>query len=161
MRKAVYAGSFDPPTRGHLDIIRRARRLCDELIVLVTENRAKTPFFLLEERRALLQNILSDDDGARVEICPPETLLADFLKKRDINIVVRGVRNERDFSYEADMARINQMYYPEAETIFLSAQTLLSTVSSSAVRELALYHADISAFVPGVVARAIAKKLFS
>ncbi|MDR2468296.1 MAG: pantetheine-phosphate adenylyltransferase [Spirochaetaceae bacterium] len=158
MQKAAFAGSFDPPTFGHLDIVERAARLCGELTVVVADNLQKQPLFSAEERAALLRSLVSLPN-VTVAVCPPATLLVDFLKTRNIHNVVRGIRSERDFAYEADMARINTRYYPELETIFLPARPELEVLSSSVVRQLALCHASISCFVPEAVAAALHEKI--
>ena len=146
MKKAVYPGSFDPLTFGHLDIIKRAAKIFDELTVAVLDNKAKTPLFSVDERVSMLREITQDIPNVRVDSF--DGLLVDYMKKEDITIIVRGLRAATDFEYELQIAQTNHVEYPEAETIFLTTNLKYSYLSSSVVREFAAYGGDISKFVP-------------
>lgn len=150
------AGSFDPPTLGHIDLITRACALYKKILVVIAENPHKVPFLSIDERVMLLNEILCGK--ARVTVCPHGTLLVDFLQNEGIKLSLRGIRNERDFAYEADMARINKIYYPEFETILLPAPPEKTHISSGAVRELLSYNLDISGFVPEETVRFINRR---
>lgn len=159
--KAAFAGSFDPPTFGHLDLINRALAICEdgkggELVVVLTGNHNKTPFLSIEDRFSLLEKLLRETE-IRIVQCPYGVTLVKFLSVLKIKIAVRGIRNERDFEYETNMARINKYYYPQLETILLPARPEFSFISSSAVRELSFYNADISGMVPNDVVALIEK----
>jgi pantetheine-phosphate adenylyltransferase len=160
MRKAAFAGSFDPPTYGHLDIIERAARLFNGLTVVVADNTDKKCLFSLDERKALLEELARETPGVHAALCPPRTLLAPFLAEMGINVLVRGLRRGADFEYEADMARINSVYNSELETVFIAARPALEFISSSAVRTLLLYNAGVSRFVPEAVNAAISRKKY-
>lgn len=156
-KKAIYTGSFDPVTNGHLDIIRRARDVFGTLTVLVIPNGAKNPLFSLEERRALAAEALAGEAGISVEAAQGG-LLADYLKEHGFNVIVRGLRGAQDVEHEFTNAYYNHAFYPEAETVFFPARTEWTYVSSSSVREAARYGADVSGWVPPCVARALAGK---
>lgn len=133
--KAVYPGRFDPPTFGHLDIIKRARLLFGEVIVLCAENAEKKTLFHLKERIKMLKEITKELSG--VSIAPFNGLLVDYLKENKITIVIRGLRAVSDFEYEFQMALTNKKLYPELETIFLMTDEMFFYLSSSVVKELA------------------------
>lgn len=156
-KKAIYTGSFDPITNGHLDIIRRARDIFGTLTVLIIPNGAKTPLFSLEERRSLVAEALHGEPGVAVAVAQGG-LLADYLKEHGFTIIVRGLRGAEDVGHEFANAYYNRAFYPEAETVFLPAQTEWTHVSSSAMREAVHYGADVSRWVPPCVARALAEK---
>lgn len=158
-RIAVYPGSFDPPTRGHEDLVRRARGLADHLIVAVAVNASKQPLFAPEERVEMLRTILGADDRVTVEAFPG--LLADFLRMRGASVIVRGLRAAGDFEYELQMAMMNRELAPEAETIFLPPAFDLSWVSASLVREAARFGGNVSRVVHPVVAAALARRFGS
>lgn len=155
-RIAVYPGSFDPPTRGHEDLVRRSLALCDELIVAVAINASKQPLFSVEERLALLRTALGGD--ARVTLTAFDGLLADFARARGAGMIVRGLRAVSDFDYEFQMALMNRQLHPELETVFLVPAVDLTYLSSSLVREVARYGGDVSAFVHPAVAAALARR---
>lgn len=157
MLRAVYPGSFDPVTYGHLDIIRRSRSLADELIVGVLNNKAKTPLFSVEERVKMLEEMTKNMPG--VKIVPFEGLLIDFAKEMSAGIVVRGLRAVTDFEYELQMAQTNHKLEPSVETVFLTTSLEYSYLSSTIVKEVAFYHGDISKFVPDVVRERIREKM--
>ncbi len=156
-KKAVYAGSFDPVTNGHLDIIRRARDVFGAVTVLVIPNGGKNPLFSLDERKMLLAEALRGEEGVLIETAAGG-LLADYLKEHGFGVIVRGLRGAQDIEHEFTNAYYNHSFYPEAETVFLAARPEMSFVSSSAVREAAHYGADVSCWVPGCVAQALKNK---
>ncbi len=157
MKKAIYPGSFDPVTVGHLDIIKRASKLVDELIVVVLINENKTPFFSLEERVLMLEDELKELDNVKVTCY--KGLLVDFAKKENINAIIRGLRGNVDFQYEIIMAQTNKALSESIETIFLITDSKYSYISSSTVKEVAAFGGDISKFVPKSVENKILKKI--
>lgn len=157
MLRAVYPGSFDPVTYGHLDIIRRSRSLADELIVGVLNNKAKTPLFSVGERVKMLEEMTKNMPG--VKIVPFEGLLIDFAKEMSAGIVVRGLRAVTDFEYELQMAQTNNKLSPELETVFLTTSLEYSYLSSTIVKEVAAFGGDISQFVPETIERRIQEKI--
>lgn len=157
MLRAVYPGSFDPVTNGHLDIIRRSRCLADELIVGVLNNKAKTPLFSVEERVKMLEEMTKNMPG--VKVVPFEGLLVDFAKEMSAGIVVRGLRAVTDFEYELQMAQTNNKLSPELETVFLTTSLEYSYLSSTIVKEVAAFGGDISQFVPETIERRIQEKI--
>lgn len=157
MRRAVYPGSFDPVTLGHLDIIRRSAALVDELIVAVLVNRAKTPLFSEEERVKMLMEVTKDVPNVRVEAFTG--LSVDFVKKCEAKFIVRGLRAITDFEYELQMAQTNRIMAPGIDTIFLTTNLEYAYLSSTTVKEVAFYHGDISHFVPESVAEKIYEKV--
>ncbi len=157
MKIAVYPGSFDPVTLGHLDIIERSLELFDEVIVAVMYNRNKRPMFDVEERVELLRK--STAHLKNVTIDSHEGLLIDYLKRKDLNIVVKGLRAISDFEAEFQMASVNQKLSPGVETVFIMTRTEYMYLSSSIVKEVASFNGDISNFVNNVVSEAIEEKL--
>lgn len=156
MHIALYPGSFDPVTNGHLDIVKRAARMYDKLIVAVLNNKAKTPLFTMEERLALLR----DACGAlsNVEVASFEGLTVDFARQVGATVMVRGLRAVTDFENEIQLAHTNHALMPGIETVFLATSIRWSYLSSTTVREAAHYGADVSKFVPPGVAAALAQK---
>lgn len=157
MLRAVYPGSFDPVTYGHLDIIRRSENLTDELIVGVLNNKAKTPLFSLEERVKMLKEVTKD--MPKVKIVPFEGLLVDFAKEMSAKMVIRGLRAVTDFEYELQMSQTNHKLLPELETIFLTTSLEYSYLSSTIVKEVAAFGGDISQFVPETIEKRIQEKI--
>jgi len=155
-RIALYPGSFDPPTRGHEDLIRRSLALADRVIVAVAANSAKQPLFSVEERLAMLRAAVGAESRISVETF--EGLLADFAKQSGASVVVRGLRAVSDFEYEFQMALMNRQLHPSLETVFLVPAVDLTYLSSSLVREVARYGGDVSALVHPVVAKALARR---
>ncbi len=153
---AVYAGSFDPVTNGHLAIIRRASRLFGSLTVLVMENGAKKPLFTVAERVELLKASLAD--LPHVQVASADGLLVDYLKKTGTHILVRGVRGAGDVEQEMANAYHNHLLFNDVETVFLPAGEQERFVSSSAVREIAGLKGDVSSLVPPAVVQALRKK---
>ncbi|WP_455056812.1 pantetheine-phosphate adenylyltransferase [Jutongia sp.] len=151
MSTAVFPGSFDPVTTGHVDLIRRASRMFDRLVVGVLVNSAKQPLFSREERVAMLREITADQDN--IEVCSFEGLLVDFVKEQNADAIVRGLRTPGDFEYELPLAQANHKLSVQADTVFLASSPEYSYISSSAVRELLRYQADISGYVPETVLR--------
>lgn len=157
MLKAVYPGTFDPITRGHEDLVRRAARLFDEVIVAIAENRNKAPFFSLEERVGLARAVLADIPGVRVEGF--SSLLIDFAAAHRANVVLRGLRAVSDFEYEFQLAGMNRNLKPDIETIFMTPSDQYMFISSSMVREIARLGGDVSPFVHPLVMRQLSEKI--
>jgi len=156
MSIAVYPGTFDPLTRGHEDLVRRAARLFDRVIVGIAVSRAKQPFFTLEERVDMARRVLSG--FANVEVYGFDCLLMDFVRAHNANIVVRGLRAVSDFEYEFQMAGMNRNLYPDVETVFLTPAEQYMFISATMVREIALFGGDVSKFVqPLIITRLIDK----
>jgi pantetheine-phosphate adenylyltransferase len=155
-RIALYPGSFDPPTRGHEDLIRRSLALADRVIVAVAANSAKQPLFTVEERLEMLRAAIGTEPRVSVETF--EGLLADFAKRSGAAVVVRGLRAVSDFEYEFQMALMNRQLHPSLETVFLVPAVDLTYLSSSLVREVARYGGDVSALVHPVVAEALGRR---
>lgn len=150
MKRAVFPGSFNPVTVGHLDLIKRAANLCDELLVAVMINESKKSSFLtFEDRVELLKEVTSDIKN--VKVCSHKGLLADFVKKENIDVIIRGVRSVSDYEYEFNMAQTNAVLTNGVDTVFLATSPKYSYISSSMVREVAAFGGDISDFVPGDV----------
>lgn len=154
--RALYPGTFDPITRGHEDLVRRASSLFDEVIVAVADSRGKQPFFTLDERVAMAKETLAPFGNVRVEGF--SGLLMDFLRKHDAKIILRGLRAVSDFEYEFQMAGMNRNLYPDVETLFLTPSEQYMFISATMVREIASLGGDVSLFVnPLVVPRMKAK----
>ena len=156
MRRAIYPGSFDPVTNGHLDVIDRARKLFDEVIVAIAVNDQKQPLFSLEERVAFLTKTLGNLDG--VQVAPLEGLLVDFAMEQKATAVIRGLRAISDFEFEFQMALMNRKLEPTVETIFLMPKEEYTYLSSRIVKEIARLGGDIAKFVPTPVVEAFARK---
>jgi len=155
-RIAIYPGSFDPPTKGHEDLIRRSLALCDKLIVAVAINSQKQPLFTTEERVAMIKAIVGSEP--RCEVTSFEGLLAEFAKKRGAGMVVRGLRAVSDFEYEFQMALMNRQLNDKLETVFLVPAVDLTYLSSSLVREVARHGGPVDGLVPPAVAKALKAK---
>jgi pantetheine-phosphate adenylyltransferase len=157
MKTALYPGSFDPVTFGHLDIIRRASAMFDTVIVAVMCNSAKTPLFTLDERVKMLRESVKDLDNVVIESF--DGLLINYCREHDIHIVIRGLRAITDFEYELQIAQTNkELSHNEVDTVFLTTSLVYSYLSSSVVKEIASYNGDISPCVPDFVADALYKK---
>jgi len=156
MRRAIYPGSFDPITNGHLDVIDRARKLFDEVIVAVAHNDQKQPLFTLEERLALLRATIGNLD--RVQIAPLGGLLVEFAVQQRAVAVVRGLRAVSDFEFEFQMALMNRKLEGRVETIFLMPKEEYTYLSSRIVKEIGKLGGDIAKFVPPPVVEAFARK---
>lgn len=157
MKKAVYPGSFDPITFGHLDIIQRAIDLFDEVHIVILNNRSKTYMFSQEKRKQMIEDSLKEQgfNTSRIHVEIHDGLLVDYAKRQNIYHVVRGLRMVTDFEYEFQMNAINKKLMPDFETIFLMTSNTYSYLSSSTVRELASFEADISLFVSPCVVNEI------
>ena len=157
MLRAIYPGSFDPVTLGHIDIIERAARISDELIVGVLQNKAKTPLFSVEERVIMLREVTKHLKN--VKIIPFEGLLIEFAKQMDAKVIVRGLRAITDFEYELQMSQTNRKLNSDVETLFLTTSLDYSYLSSTTVKEVASYDGDITQFVPEFVAEKVTEKI--
>ena len=157
MLRAIYPGSFDPVTNGHIDIIKRAAGIVDELIVGVLQNNAKTPLFSVEERVIILREVTKNLKN--VKIIPFEGLLIDFATQVDAKVIVRGLRAITDFEYELQMSQTNRKLNADIETLFLTTSLEYSYLSSTTVKEVASFGGDISQFVPEFVAEKVAEKI--
>jgi pantetheine-phosphate adenylyltransferase len=155
-RIAIYPGSFDPPTRGHEDLIRRALGLADRVLVAVAVNSAKQPLFPLADRLALLRTVIGAEP--RVEVTSFEGLLADYARTSGAAVVVRGLRAAGDFEYELQMALMNRQLNPGLETVFLAPAAHLTFVSSTLVREVAQYGGNLGDLVHPAVSEALRKR---
>jgi len=156
MFKAVFPGSFDPPTFGHLNIIERAAMIFDELVVVVADNRQKKYLFPVEERLEMMKEIAKPVGNARVTSW--DSLIVEFLKKEDIRLLIRGVRGMDDFSYEFELSMMNKAMHPHIETLFMTTESKYIVLRSSSIKELASFHGDVSQMVPPLVAEALKKK---
>jgi pantetheine-phosphate adenylyltransferase len=156
MTRAVYPGSFDPVTFGHMDIIRRSAQIVDELIIGVLVNSEKTPLFTMEERREMLMECVSDLPNVSVKLF--EGLTVDFVKNNEATVIIRGVREVTDFESEMQIAQINKHLAPEINTIFLTTAIEYSFLSSTIVREVGKYGGDLSCLVPKCVEKRVREK---
>ena len=157
MSVAIYPGSFDPVTLGHLDIIKRASKIFDHVIIGVLNNTSKTPLFSPEERVNMLRDVLCDIDNVSVESF--NGLLVDFAKQKNTNVIIRGLRALTDFDLEMQMAQSNRMVAPDVDTIFLSTSLEYSYLSSSVVKEYARYGVDVKEFVPECIVSKLLDKM--
>ena len=157
MRRAIYPGSFDPVTNGHLDVVERAGKLFDEVIVAVAQNDEKQPLFSLGERLDMLKQTVGK--LANVRIAQFDGLLVEFARVEKANAVIRGLRAVSDFEFEFQMALMNRKLEGSVETIFLMPKEEYTYLSSRIVKEIARLGGDVSAFVPAPVAKALAAKL--
>lgn len=156
MRTAVYPGSFDPITNGHLDIIKRAAKLYDRIIVGVLTNSSKKPLFSVEERMEMIKTVTSDLDNVYVDGF--SGLLVDFAKANKVSVIVKGLRTVDDFEYEFQMALLNKTLDPEIETMFMMTNSKYSYISSSMVKELAGFGGDLTDLVPAQIVNNIKEK---
>ena len=154
---AVYPGTFDPLTRGHEDLVRRAGGLFSKLVVGVADSRAKSPFFSLDERIAIAREVLSHYPN--VEVAGFRGLLKDFVREQNARVIVRGLRAVSDFEYEFQMAGMNRNLYPEVETVFLTPGEQYMFISATMVREIAALGGPVEKFVHPHVAKRLAEKL--
>lgn len=154
--KALYPGTFDPITYGHIDIMKRARKIFDLLVIAVAENREKQPLFSVKERIKLIKGSLDDLD--RIEVTSFDGLTAEFAKSIEASSIIRGLRAVSDFEFEFQMALMNRKIRPEVETVFLTPGEKYSYISSSLVKDIARRGGEVSCFVPEMVEKALAKK---
>ena len=157
MLKVIYPGTFDPMTRGHEDIVRRAARLFDRVVIGVADSESKRPYFTTDERVAMARAVLSP--YANVEVAPFSTLLMDFVHAQGARVILRGLRAASDFEYEFQMAGMNRNLYPDVETLFLTPSEQYMFVSATIVREIAKFGGDVSAFVHPIVLAKLAEKV--
>jgi len=157
VRRAIYPGSFDPITNGHLDVIQRAAKLFDEVVVAVAFNEQKTSLFPVDERVALIQHASATVPNIRIERF--DGLLVDFARQQQASAVVRGLRAISDFEFEFQMALMNRKLEPEIETIFMMPAEKYTYISSRIVKEIARLGGDVTAFVPTSVAEALQARL--
>ena len=157
MKTAIYPGSFDPVTLGHIDVIKRASKLFDYLIIGVLNNRAKTPLFSVEERVKMLEEVTKDIPN--VEVKSFAGLTVDFAKECNANAVVRGLRAITDFEYELQMAQTNRVLAPDVDTIFLTTSLEYAYVSSTIMKEVARFGGDLSNFAPPEIIKTLRMKL--
>lgn len=156
MKTAIYPGSFDPVTFGHLDIIKRSAALADKLIVGVLNNSSKTPLFSVDERVNMIKDVTSDISN--VEVMSFSGLLVDFARQHNVQVIIRGLRAVTDFEYELAMSQTNRVANPDVDTIFLNTSLKYAYLSSSTVKEMAQYGGDISKFVPSQVVDLVYEK---
>jgi len=156
MKTVIYPGTFDPITNGHTDLVERACRLFDKVIVAVAASSRKSPLFSLEERVALANQALSHLNN--IEVCGFDILLVNFAKQKKACGILRGLRAVSDFEYEFQLANMNRAIEPEVESLFLTPSDHLSYISSSLVKEIGSLGGDVSKFVPTVVVQALNKK---
>lgn len=159
MIKAVYPGTFDPLTRGHEDLVRRASTLFDSLILAIADSKAKRPFFTVDERIAMATEVLGDVKNVRV--MGFSSLLTEFVREQKARVVLRGLRAVSDFEYEFQLAGMNRNLYPEMETIFLTPSEQHMFISATLVREIAALGGDVSKFVHPAVAKRLKQKVKS
>lgn len=158
MRTAVYPGTFDPITLGHMDIIRRAAHLADRLVIGVTTNPSKSPMFTVEERLAMVEREVAAIGNGKISVVSFDSLLMDFAEREGASMIVRGLRAVADFEYEYQMAGMNQQLNEEIETVFLMAAVSLQPIASNLVKEIARFGGSIDKFVtPGVAAQVRAR----
>jgi pantetheine-phosphate adenylyltransferase len=156
MIRAVYPGTFDPLTRGHEDLVRRAARLFDPLIIGVAISRAKSTFFTLQERTEMAREVLGD--LSNVQIVSFTGLLTEFVRKHDAHVVIRGLRAVSDFEYEFQLAGMNRSLYPDMETVFLTPSEQHMFISATLVREIAALGGDVGKFVHPSVEKRLREK---
>jgi len=156
MMKAVFPGSFDPPTSGHINIIQRAASIFEELTVVVAENKQKKYLFSSDERVVMLRELVKDKKNITVAVW--DKLIVEYMKKNDIKLLVRGLRGLEDFSYEFELSMMNRTLDPEIETIFMTTDPEYFVIRSSSIKELASFHGNLHGMVPPLVAKALKDK---
>jgi len=156
MLTAAFPGSFDPPTSGHLNIIKRAASVFDELVVVIAENKQKKYLFSADERYSMIKELVKEWKNVKVSIC--DCLIVDYLKKKDIKLLVRGVRGLEDFIYEFEISMMNRTLGPEIETVFMTTDPEFFVIRSSSIKEIASFNGDLGSMVPPLVAKALKDK---
>lgn len=156
--KVIYPGSFDPLTKGHMDIIKRLRDMFDEVIVAILNNENKNALFSIDEREAILEEAIKEENLTNISIHTFDGLLVNFARDMGVKLIARGLRGVTDYEYEKNIARVNSTLYDGLETIFLLSNPAYSFVSSSGVREIAAFKGDVSAFVSPSVEKKIKEK---
>ena len=154
---AIYPGTFDPVTRGHIDICHRALKMFDQIVIGVADSLAKQPFFDIDERFDMLETVFADTD--RILVRPFSGLLIDFARESGADVIIRGLRAISDFEYEVQLAGMNRSLAPEIETVFLTAAQRYAFVSSSLVREIARLDGDVSEFLHPEILKRLTTKL--
>ncbi|UDG80720.1 Phosphopantetheine adenylyltransferase [Candidatus Hartigia pinicola] len=155
--KAIYPGTFDPITLGHIDIVSRAAAIFDHVLLAITDNQCKSPMFIINERIQLAQTVTKHLEN--VKVVGFSELIANFAQKNGVNILIRGIRSVLDFEYESQFAEVNRYFVPDLETVFLLPSQGLSFISSSLIKDIALYDGNTSSFLPQIVSEAMLKKL--
>ena len=158
MKKAIYPGSFDPVTLGHLDVIERSAKMVDHLIVGVLNNNTKSPLFSVDERVNMLNEVTSHLPN--VEVVSFRGLLVDFMEKNGIDVTIRGLRAITDFEYELQMAQTNRVLAPDVDTVFLTTSLEYAYLSSTIMKEVAMFDGDISKFAPPQITEAVRAKMY-
>ncbi|WP_428768250.1 pantetheine-phosphate adenylyltransferase [Treponema sp. HNW] len=156
MVKALFPGSFDPPTYGHLNILERARSIFPEIDVVIADNKNKKYLFSEEERLAFMRTLTASWDNVEVHVC--RSLVVDYARKTGAKVLIRGIRNTADFSYELDLSLLNSALNPEVETLFFPTDSRFFLLKSSAIKELASFGGDVSDMVPSIVEKALKEK---
>ena len=156
MFRAVFPGSFDPPTLGHINIIERSSDIFDEVLVVVAENRQKNYIFTAQQRLEMMEEIVKSRKNVKCFIW--DSLVVDFMKRENIRLLIRGVRGADDFSYEFELSMLNKALHPQIETLFMTTDPKYIVLRSSSIRELASFQGDVSIMVPPLVAEALKKK---
>lgn len=154
--KAIYPGTFDPITLGHMDLIKRALNIFDQIIIAVAENKIKHPCFSLKERVNLIKEVFADDK--RIDVIGFNGLLANLVRQQNCNVVLRGLRVISDFEHEFQLTNVNRALNPEMETVFLTPDEHFASVSSKIIREIASLGGDVTQFVHPKVEKALKKK---
>jgi pantetheine-phosphate adenylyltransferase len=155
--RAIYPGTFDPVTRGHIDICQRALKMFDQVVIGVADSPAKQPFFDIDERFDMLETVFADND--QISVRRFSGLLIDFARDCDAEVIIRGLRAISDFEYEVQLAGMNRSLAPEIETVFLTAAQRYAFVSSSLVREIARLDGDVSEFLHPLILQRLTDKL--
>lgn len=155
--RAMLPGTFDPPTNGHINLIKRASRLFEEVVVVVADNIAKKCLFNAEERLEMLGEIFADYNN--VEVVVWNGLIVDYARRNDIGVMIRGVRALVDFGYEFELAMTNKQLYPDLEVLFMPTDPQYFVLRSSAIKEMANFGIDVSSMVPPAVARKLAERV--
>ena len=156
-KTAIYPGSFDPATNGHLDVIHRAARIFDKVIVAAADNSGKKAFFTIAERVAMLKEVTADIPNVQVEAF--DGLVVDYARRKQVNVLIRGLRMTSDFDYEFQIALTNRRLAQDIETVFLMPSEHVSFLSSSLLKEVATFHGDVSSLVPAAVERKLKERL--
>ena len=157
LRTAMLPGTFDPPTNGHMDIIKRGAELYDKLYVVVADNISKKTLFSAEERKQMLEELLSDHPN--IEVCIWDKLVVDFARLHNVDVILRGVRAMNDFGYEFELAVSYKQMYPDVEVLFIPTNPEFFLVRSSSIKEMAAFGADISKMVPPMVVERVNNKI--
>ena len=160
-RTALYTGSFDPVTNGHLDVVRQACRFVDRLVIAIGIHPAKAPIFTADERAEMLAAVcgpIAQEEGTMLEVVTFDDLAVQAARRHGATIVIRGLRDGTDFDYEMQMAAMNQTMAPEVQTIFLPASPLVRPITATLVRQVAAMGGDISSFVPAMVAERLDRR---